>query len=216
MYILYYTSSEPEATREAHPLRHARIKATTTAPCPSICRCIEWGSSSPSKTVRPHPKAENHCELVAFALATIHNDDDGTIITVVTSAANVRVGSRVAVAPVGSTVETDDGSLITIQKTTVGGVVSEGMLCDSRMLGWTGGAAGVAVQIPDSIDIGACPPHEKPRGNFATTEQSDAAAAIPAVEVKPLFEKKLTKEEKKKLAEEKRKAKKAAKEAASE
>ena len=137
-----------------------------------------------------------------------NNDDEPILITVVTSAPNVRIGSRVAVAPVGSAVELDDGSSMTLQKTTVGGVVSEGMLCDSRMLGWTGGAAGVAVQIPDSIEIGACPPNEKPRMNFESEE------VVPAVEVKPLFEKKLTKEEKKKLAEEKRKSKKAAKEAA--
>lgn len=130
-------------------------------------------------------------------------------ITVVTSASNVREGSRVAVAPVGSQVLAEDGSEITVQRTAVGGVTSEGMLCDSRMLGWVGGAAGVAVQIPDSIEIGACPPNEKPRVNFEKDKESE----IPAVEVKPLFEKKLTKEEKKKLAEEKRKAKKAAKEA---
>jgi len=135
---------------------------------------------------------------------------DGTIITVVTSASNVREGSRVAVAPVGSQVLAEDGSeMITIQKTAVGGVTSEGMLCDSRMLGWVGGAAGLAVQIPDSIEIGAAPPNEKPRVNFEKDKEPD----LPAVEVKPLFEKKLTKEEKKKLAEEKRKAKKAAKEA---
>ena len=60
---------------------------------------------------------------------------DGTIITVVTSASNVREGSRVAVAPVGSQVLAEDGSeMITIQKTAVGGVTSAGMLCDSRML----------------------------------------------------------------------------------
>ena len=133
-------------------------------------------------------------------------------ITVVTSAANVREGSRVAVAPVGSQVLAEDGSPdISIQRTAVGGVTSEGMLCDARMLGWAGGAAGVAAQIPDSIEIGASPPNEKPRVNFEKEKEPE----IPAVEVKPLFEKKLTKEEKKKLAEEKRKAKKAAKEATS-
>ena len=140
----------------------------------------------------------------------------GEPLAVVTSAPNVREGSRVAVAPVGSTVVTDDGSELKITKTAVGGVMSEGMLCDSQMLGWTGGAAGIAVQIPDSIPIGSAPPATKPR---PTNGSAPAAAA--AGEEAPsgpvteglLFERKLTKEEKKKLAAEKRAAKKAAKEA---
>jgi hypothetical protein len=78
-------------------------------------------------------------------------------------------------------------------------------------LGWVGGAEGIAAQIPDSFPLGSTPPASKPRTDNST---SDVPPDIPAVEVKPLFEKKLTKEEKKKLADEKRKAKKAAKEAA--
>jgi hypothetical protein len=83
--------------------------------------------------------------------------------------------------------------------------MSEGMLCDSRMLGWSGGAAGVAVQIQDSVEIGSPPPASKPRPGQGGEDLP------PAEEVKGLFEKKLTKEEKKKLAEEKKKARKAAK-----
>ena len=96
-----------------------------------------------------------------------------------------------------------------LKKTSVGGVMSEGMLCDSRMLGWSGGAEGQAVQIPASIEIGAPPPATKPRPNDEKQEQ------LPPIGDSDncLFEKKLSKEEKKKLAEEKRKARKAAKEA---
>ena len=86
--------------------------------------------------------------------------------------------------------------------------MSQGMLCDSRMLGWVGGAAGLAVQIPESIEIGSSPPSSKPRVNFHEEEKPPEQP-----QVQGLYEKKLTKEEKKKLAEEKRKAKKAAKEA---
>jgi tRNA-binding EMAP/Myf-like protein len=111
-------------------------------------------------------------------------------------------------------VVTDDGSELKITKTAVGGVMSEGMLCDSQMLGWTGGAAGIAVQIPDSIPIGSAPPATKPR----PTNGSAAAAAGEEAPSGPvteglLFERKLTKEEKKKLAAGKREAKKAVKEA---
>lgn len=104
----------------------------------------------------------------------------------------------------------ESGEDLIIQKTSVGGVMSEGMLCDARMLGWVGGAEGIAAQIPDSFPLGSAPPSTKPRTDNTS---SDVPSNIPTVEVKPLFEKKLTKEEKKKIAEEKRKAKKAAKEA---
>jgi tRNA-binding EMAP/Myf-like protein len=141
-------------------------------------------------------------------------------VTIVTSASNVRPGSRVAVALAGSSILNEQGEEMQVKKTIVGGVASEGMLCDSRMLGWSGGAAGVAAQMPDYIPIGDAPPSTKPRPNqqgqqdsagaAGSGADSSAAAAAPG-----LFEKKLTKEEKKKLAEEKRKAKKAAKEAKS-
>jgi len=94
-----------------------------------------------------------------------------------------------------------------LKDTTVGGVVSEGMLCDSRMLGWQGGAEGLAVQIPENFELGSAPPSSKPRGGKEPSQEE-----IPPTEVKGLFEKKLTKEEKKKLAAEKRAAKKAGKE----
>jgi hypothetical protein len=114
---------------------------------------------------------------------------------------------RVAIAPVGSKVLTDEGEEMVVKKTAVGGVTSEGMFCDSRMLGWSGGAVGVAVQIDDSFAIGSSPPPTKPRPKIADEEE------LPKVEVQGLFEKKLTKEEKKALSDERRKARKAAKEA---
>jgi tRNA-binding EMAP/Myf-like protein len=131
-------------------------------------------------------------------------------LTVVTTAPNVREGSRVAVAPVGSTVITEQGEELKIQKIVVGGTMSEGMLCDSRMLGWTGGAAGIAVQIPESIAIGSPPPTIKPR----PSDGKECGGDVPTGPVtEGLFAPKLSKEEKKKLAAEKRAAKLAAKEA---
>lgn len=131
------------------------------------------------------------------------SEDD--IICVVTSAPNVREGSRVVVAPAGSEVLGKDGEMMPVTKATVGGVQSEGMLCDSRMLNWSGGAEGIAVNLPDDFEIGSCPPSSKPRPKGLDQESS-----IPSGPVEPgLFEKKLSKEEKKKLAAE-RKAKRAA------
>lgn len=130
-------------------------------------------------------------------------------IFVVTNAHNVRQSSRLVVAPVGSTIINDEGEEMEIKKTAVGGVMSEGMFCDSSMLGWGSGSSGIAAQVPDSFEVGSAPPTSKPGAPPTASSES----AIPAVEVKPLFEKKLTKEEKKKLAEERKAARKAAKEA---
>jgi hypothetical protein len=123
----------------------------------------------------------------------------------------MRVHIRLAVALAGATFVNDDGEEITVKKTSVGGVMSDGLFCDSKMLGWPGGAEGVAAQIPDSVAIGDSPPESKPRSGKPTSEVEPPASA----EGQGLFEKKLSKEEKKRLAEEKRKAKRAAKEAIS-
>ncbi len=117
---------------------------------------------------------------------------------------------RVVVALAGSSILGDDGEMMQVGKATVGGVISEGMLCDSRMLGWTGGAKGIAVNLPDNFDIGAAPPSSKPRPNDGS---SNDAGAEPAAPLPGLFEKKLSKEEKKKLAAERKAKRKAAKEA---
>ncbi|KAL7528717.1 hypothetical protein ACHAXR_002592 [Thalassiosira sp. AJA248-18] len=129
-------------------------------------------------------------------------------ITVVTSASNVREGSRIVIAPVGSTIINDEGEEQTLKKASVGGIPSEGMFCDSRMLGWGSGSAGIAAQVPESFEPGMAPPTSKPGA-----PKGGGGEGVPAVEVPGLFEKKLTKEEKKKLAEERKKARKAAKEA---
>mmetsp|Transcript_11057 Transcript_11057/g.22901 ORF Transcript_11057/g.22901 Transcript_11057/m.22901 type:complete len:182 (+) Transcript_11057:83-628(+) len=136
------------------------------------------------------------------------NIGDAESIQVVTSAPNVRLESRLAVAPVGSTVLGSDGEGMAIIKSTVGGHTSEGMFCDSRMLGWEGGSVGIAAQMDKGLALGSPPPSKKPRPGGAPKETE-----LPGSNVEGLFKKKLTKEEKKKLAEEKRKARKAAKEA---
>mmetsp|Transcript_27813 Transcript_27813/g.50539 ORF Transcript_27813/g.50539 Transcript_27813/m.50539 type:complete len:113 (-) Transcript_27813:810-1148(-) len=105
----------------------------------------------------------------------------------------------------------EEGELREVKKAAVGGVISEGMFCDSRMLGWISGGHGVAAQVPSSFELGSAPPASKPRA-----EELIKASTEPEAEVKGLFEKKLTKEEKKRLAEEKRQARRAAKEKAKE
>ena len=75
-------------------------------------------------------------------------------ITVITNAPNIRVGTRTVVAEVGTEFEDKEtGEMAIVRKELIGGVYSEGMICDSVILGWAGGAAGVAVQVPPSYGI---------------------------------------------------------------
>jgi tRNA-binding EMAP/Myf-like protein len=144
----------------------------------------------------------------ALKICKVDIGEPDNLITVVTSAPNVRTKSRLAVAPVGSTVLTPQGEGMVIVKTSISGVMSEGMFCDAKMLAWVGGSEGIAAQIDESVAVGSSPPLNKPRPQHSTEE-----AALPESDVQGLFEKKLTKEEKKKLAEEKKAARKVAKEA---
>jgi tRNA-binding EMAP/Myf-like protein len=166
----------------------------------SVEECSGSGSSNKSnKTLRS---------------CLVNVGQESNAVTIVTSASNVRPGSRVAVALAGSCVINEEGEEMTVKKTIVGGISSDGMLCDSRMLGWSGGAAGVAAQMPDTVPVGEAPPSTKPRPNQGQQQKQQQDATTANDSAPGLFEKKLTKEEKKKLAEEKRKAKKAAKEEA--
>ena len=87
----------------------------------------------------------------------------GEPLRVVTNAVNVNEGKLVVVATVGSTVPDGKGGELTVAKATVGGAVSEGMLCDGVMLGWRGASAGLAALLPESFKPGDTPPESKPR-----------------------------------------------------
>ena len=60
---------------------------------------------------------------------------DDEPLQIVTNASNMKEGSRIVVAPVGSTVRGDDGEPVAIKKAAVGGVMSHGMVCSAVMLG---------------------------------------------------------------------------------
>lgn len=115
-------------------------------------------------------------------------------VTIVTNAP-IEAGKRVVVAPVGSIVNGEP-----VKKAQVGGMASEGMLCDAPMV-WGKGSANVPAKVPDEYEPGAAPPAERPRGGPGPT--ADSAAEVPVSKEKPLFElkHKLTKEEKKAAAE---------------
>jgi tRNA-binding EMAP/Myf-like protein len=94
-------------------------------------------------------------------------EDDGTVV-IVTNTKHLEEGDRVVVAMVGAIVPAgadpdEDEDAVVVKKSAVGGKMSHGMLCDCPMLGWAGGAAGVAVKLPEDHEVGSAPPAERPR-----------------------------------------------------
>ena len=83
-------------------------------------------------------------------------------LTVVTSCPNVRKDTHTVLATVGSTIIDENGDQSVLTRTTVGGVTSEGMLCDGKMLGWGAGSLGNCVQVPVSLKPGSDAPTTKP------------------------------------------------------
>mmetsp|Transcript_28649 Transcript_28649/g.80679 ORF Transcript_28649/g.80679 Transcript_28649/m.80679 type:complete len:179 (+) Transcript_28649:84-620(+) len=88
------------------------------------------------------------------------------ILKIVTNAPNVREGMIVAVAKVGAKVRGDSGEEEVVQKGSVGGVASFGMLCNGVMLGWKGGDSKAAATLPEDFPLGARPPESRPRKDF--------------------------------------------------
>ena len=132
------------------------------------------------------------CEKAAgkFFKLTVNIGDEQPV-PIVTSWDGVGVGSRVVIAVVGSFVA--DVEVTPVER---GGVVSQGLLCDSLMLGWAGGTSGSAVLLPTSFVPGMPAPPERPRRNDANVEDP----RDPNAGAEALFGPVLSKEEKKALA----------------
>jgi tRNA-binding EMAP/Myf-like protein len=79
-------------------------------------------------------------------------------VQVVTTAPNVKKGVRAVVALPGAVV-----AGVEVKKTQISGIPSNGMICNSAALGWSGGGANTAALVPLSFPIGSKPPHSRPR-----------------------------------------------------
>ena len=118
------------------------------------------------KSVEDVPKK---AKLKVCEVQVLQDEDaDDAMVTIVTNAKYVEEGALVVVALPGAVVpagaDPDDDDTTTVSKASVGGRMSSGMLCDSPMLGWKGGAAGVAVKLNgvDGCVVGGTPPAERP------------------------------------------------------
>ncbi len=96
------------------------------------------------------------------------DSDESKAIQIVTNAKHIEAGWKVVVALEGAVIPAgavfgEDPSAIQVKRASVGGTSSSGMLCDSEMLNWSGGAKGVVQRLPDSFTIGERPPPTRPR-----------------------------------------------------
>merc|ERR1712151_398089 len=93
------------------------------------------------------------------------DESSKSVISLVTNDMKVKVKELVVVAGPGAIVPAgkgEDGEIV--KKAVVSGHASEGMLCDSPMLGWVGGAKGVAVRLSaEKFAVGDKPPTKRPR-----------------------------------------------------
>lgn len=94
------------------------------------------------------------------------NDESSkSVLSIVTNDMKVKVKELVVVAALGAIVPAgkgEEGQIV--KKAVVSGLASEGMICDSPMLSWVGGAKGVAVRLSvDKFAVGEKPPIKRPR-----------------------------------------------------
>ena len=100
---------------------------------------------------------------------TISDEGGDEPLQIVTNAKHIAqndivvVATMGAIVPAGAEPEEDGGQGIVVKAAVVGGVKSNGMLCDGVMLQWAGGAKGVLVKLDGStFSVGSTPPAKKP------------------------------------------------------
>ena len=108
-------------------------------------------------------------DLKKILVDVIGNGDEDSSVQIVTNAKYIEqnwlvvVALENAVVPAGAILG-DDPEAIQIKPTSVGGVKSNGMVCDSHLLAWTGGAKGVVQQLSETdFKVGDKPPSVRPR-----------------------------------------------------
>eukprot|EP00757_Euglenozoa_sp_SAG-D1_P018403 gene18403-5894_t len=95
-----------------------------------------------------------------FKLAVDVGGDE--VVQIVSNAKHLDVGRLVVVAKVGAVLGDQDDDDAVVKAKAVGGIRSEGMLCNAPMLGWVGGDAGAAAKVPEDYSPGDAPPEKRP------------------------------------------------------
>ena len=144
-------------------------------------------------TCEPIASSNGKAKKVSVNAGSEHGE-----LCIVTNAPNIRQGTHTVVALLGSTVTDEHGEEITLKEVKVYGVTSQGMICDSGMLNWSGGAKGVCVQVPPAdFPPGSTPPASKPRlggGDDRKKEEEAEEVILSPKEIKALEKERKKKE----------------------
>ncbi|MEO6220547.1 MAG: phenylalanine--tRNA ligase subunit beta, partial [Ginsengibacter sp.] len=93
---------------------------------------------------------EKHPNADKLKLTFVNNGKDETL-QIVCGAPNVAKGQKVVVAPAGTTIYPKSGDILTIKKTKIRGVESDGMICAADEIGIGESHAGIIILPDDAI-----------------------------------------------------------------
>ncbi len=112
-----------------------------------------------AKVLKVEPIAKQK-DLKKILVDITGDGDESTAVQIVTNAKYIEenwlvvVALENAIVPAGAVLG-DDPDAVQVKPCSVGGVKSNGMVCDSPMLSWVGGAKGAVQQLPESDESGA-------------------------------------------------------------
>ena len=105
---------------------------------------------------------EKHPDADKLKLTTV-SVNNGKLLNIVCGAANIAVGQKVIVAPVGSTIYPINGIPVNIKKAKIRGVESEGMICAEDEIGIGHSHHGIMVLPAETVSGTAVAEIFKPR-----------------------------------------------------
>lgn len=127
----------------------------------SLGDATKYSNYCVAKVVSVTPLKGTKLKQIKLDIGSAKDEDEEELLQVVTDSKHVEQGELVVVARVGAIVPAgaDPASGTVVEKTTLGGQASHGILCDAAMLGWKG-TTGIRVRLaPESgCKVGRAPP----------------------------------------------------------
>lgn len=148
----YLPISNPELPEKIEPERLSKILTSIGLEVESLEKYESVKGGLKGLLIGKVITCEKHPDADKLKLTTV---DVGLSenLQIVCGAANVAVGQKVIVAPVGTTIHPVNGDPLTIKKAKIRGVESQGMICAEDEIGLGESHAGIMV-LPDDTPVG--------------------------------------------------------------
>lgn len=148
----YLPSDENTAKITGTPQKIAEILTAVGLEVESLEKYEEVNNGLKGLMVGEVITCEKHPDADKLKITTVDNGN-GETLQIVCGASNVKVGQKVIVAPVGSTLYPVTGDPLTIKKAKIRGVESIGMLCAEDEIGLNHNHDGIIV-LPEDTKTG--------------------------------------------------------------